>query len=35
MQIIQENKENVQETGTLPDLRLSRWEDDRSDGPVC
>jgi hypothetical protein len=35
MQIIQENKDNVPESGTLSALRLSRWKDDRSDGPVA
>jgi hypothetical protein len=34
MQIIQENKENVSESGTLTDLRFSWWEEDRSAGPV-
>jgi len=34
MQIIHENKENVPESGTLSNPRLSRWEDDCSVEPL-
>jgi hypothetical protein len=30
MQIILENKKNVLESGALPEIRLSRWEDQLS-----